>query len=244
MLSELGYGGTSLEPGYHVENKKIPVLESFVEHRLSVFRKVILMQGSEALEVAAKQHYGFLGQLTGLGCVAVVEKAAEDKIVDIDPDGALPRRRIAAGAEIIHLFQRRERAYAGRGVERRGVGIMKADDVGCLAGRGYACPKGHEAAPHAETLDKAVVIAGLAYMQIKVAGIKTADVGLLDRQEIEVDAVIEPVAGVPAVLADAGFKVSGLAVVLAGYLVHAEASGYIGHGLKLLVHKSVEEDGA
>ena len=78
-------------------------------------------------------------------------------------------------------------------------------------------------------------------MQIEVAGIKTADGRLLDRQQIEVDAVIKLVARVPTVLLYLRLQVGCLFIILSRYLAQTETSGNVGHGLQFLIHKGVEE---
>ena len=51
---EFGNEGFVVEPGGHVQDEEVPVLEAFVEDGFAVFGKVVFVKGAEAFVVSAK----------------------------------------------------------------------------------------------------------------------------------------------------------------------------------------------
>ena len=106
----------------------------------------------------------------------------------------------------------------------------------------YACPHRHEAAPYAEPLYEAVVLPRLPDMEEQLAGLHAVYCRCLDRQQVEVNAVVEAVALVPAMLTYARFQRLGFTAELSGNLLHLQTCGEIVHCAQLFVHQGVEED--
>jgi hypothetical protein len=111
---------------------------------------------------------------------------------------------------------------------------MLADHAFGLLGRGDSRPQGHEARPDADSLNQPFPVPGHALVQAVNLGIG---------QQVDVHAVIEPVALVPAVLVDRRPERGGVLGVVGRNLVQVEALAQVHHGQQLFVHQAVEVNG-
>ena len=81
-------------------------------------------------------------------------------------------------------------------------------------------------------------------MEVEGSRLQRFDVGFFHGKQVQVDAVIEAVAAVPAMFPDIIFQGLGLLGKTSGDVGQIQTVGQVFHGQKLLVHEGIQEDGA
>ena len=231
--SELRHDRFAVHPVEHVDNKRIPVLETRVEDRFAVRGLIIFVQYARTFVIPSEQGDGLRRQFPRLRFESVFDQSAPCQVIRYAPDRAEPCRGVAAGFERVHFFHFRQCAYAVRGIEclfidevfaHHAFGLLRSGDIG---------PHGEKSRPDADALNQAVPRTG-----------RSAVIHLLfgaDRTQIEVHAVKEAVALVPAMFLNGGFELLGVPGVFGGEFLPVEASRQILHGAQFLIHHAVEK---
>ena len=145
--SELGFynGGAVLQPGEHIHDEVVPVLETFVDDGGTGLGVVVFVEGAFLLQVVTVEADGLLGEFAGFLLIAVVNESAEHHVVGDAPDGALPVGGVVGGLQVVHLLETGEGADAVGCPEGALVEEVFFHHARCLFGGGDACPEGHEA---------------------------------------------------------------------------------------------------
>ena len=81
-------------------------------------------------------------------------------------------------------------------------------------------------------------------MQEEVGGLDAFDVGFLLGQEVQIDAVIEAIARVPAMLLDVVLQRFCFGSILTAQVVEMQTLAEVLHGEQFAIHQRIEEDGA
>ena len=206
----------------HVDDQRIPVLEARIEDRFAVRGLVVFVQYARAFVILSEQGDGLRCQFLCLLLESVFDQSAPRQVVRHAPDRAEPCRGVAAGFERVHFLHFRQRAHAVRGVEGPFVGEVFAYHAFGLLRGGDVGPHGEESRPDADALDQAVPRSGRPAVIRLFFGAY--------RAQIEVYAVEEAVALVPAVFLNRGLEVVGVPGVFGCEFLQVETARQVFHG--------------